>query len=168
MTHPLTSYPPVVYDGQGGEVSAWIRPQDAVPELVYPNGVRVHYLAQGSATNGEFGLYRWEFSAARSGPDPHFHRTITESFYILSGSIAIFDGRAWRDTQPGDFAVVPQGGIHGFRNESGEPGSMLLLFTPGAPREEYFETLATLAEHPMTPPERAAFMDRHDNHWVEG
>jgi hypothetical protein len=34
------------------------------------------------------------------------------------------------------------GGIHGFRNESGEPASMLLHFAPGAPREGYFEGLA--------------------------
>jgi len=32
-----------------------------------------------------------------------------------------------------------------FRNESGEPASILLLFTPGAPREPYFETLAEAA-----------------------
>ena len=43
---------------------------------------------------------------------------------------------------------------------------MLLLFAPGAPREEYFETLAKLAEHPMSAEERAAFMDRHDTYWV--
>ena len=40
---------------------------------------------------------------------------------------------------------MPIGGVHGFRNESGEPASMLLLFTPGAPREDYFETLADAA-----------------------
>ena len=37
------------------------------------------------------------------------------------------------------------GGIHGFKNESGELALMLLLFAPGAPREEYFETLARAA-----------------------
>ena len=33
--------------------------------------------------------------------------------------------------------------MHGFRNESGEPASMLILFTPGAPREDYFERVRT-------------------------
>ena len=41
-----------------------------------------------------------------------------------------------------------------------------LLFAPGAPREEYFETLAKAAEQPMSEEERAAFMDRHDTYWV--
>jgi hypothetical protein len=44
---------------------------------------------------------------------------------------------------------------------------MLLLFAPGAPREDYFETLARLAEgESMTPEERDAFMLRHDTFWL--
>jgi hypothetical protein len=43
---------------------------------------------------------------------------------------------------------------------------MLLMFAPGGPREDDFETLARLAEHPMTEEERAGFMLRHDTYWV--
>lgn len=44
---------------------------------------------------------------------------------------------------------------------------MLLMFTPGAPREEYFETLKALGEGlTMTDEEREAFYLRHDNFWV--
>ena len=66
-------------------------------------------------------------SPARSGPDPHFHRTISESFFVISGSIKLFDGRDWLDARPGDFLYVPEGGIHGLRNESGADASMLIL-----------------------------------------
>ncbi len=65
-----------------------------------------------------------------SGPDPHFHRTITESFYVLEGSVAIFNGERWIDTQPGDWVHVPEGGIHGFKNRSGGPAAMLLSDFP--------------------------------------
>ena len=106
-------------------------------------------------------------SAVPSGPDPHFHRTISEAFFVISGSIRLFDGTTWLDTKPGDFLYVPEGGIHGFRNESGEDASMLILFAPGAPREDYFETLARVSEGlTMTDDERAAFMLRHDTFWV--
>ncbi len=106
-------------------------------------------------------------SGPRSGPDPHFHRTISESFYVLSGTVRLYDGTRWLDGSPGDFMFVPEGGIHGFRNESGEPASMLLLFAPGASREDYFETLARVAGgEVMTEEERLAFYLRHDNHWV--
>jgi hypothetical protein len=61
---------------------------------------------------------------------------------------------------------VPEGGLHGFRNESGEPASMLILFSPGAPREEYFETTARFATGlVLSDEEKAAFYVRHDTYW---
>lgn len=156
------SYPEILYDGVGGENTARFEALTEPPDLVYPNGNVVHYLATGSNTGGLFGLYRWSMSAVPSGPGPHFHRTITESFYVLDGSVKIYDGTTWLTTNPGDFVHVPAGGIHGFRNESGEPASMLLLFTPGAPREAYFEGLTIQ----RTPEEAIAFALEHDNHWL--
>jgi mannose-6-phosphate isomerase-like protein (cupin superfamily) len=159
------SYPDPVYDGTG-EASATYRPDSTEPELGSPPGNRVDYLATGAATGGGFGLYRWHFGAHVSGPDPHFHTTISESFYIVSGTVKIFDGTGWVDTTAGDFVHVPPGGVHGFRNESGEEASMLLLFSPGAPREEYFETLFAGGTASMSAEEKAAFYLRHDNHCV--
>jgi len=158
------SYPEPRYFGDTGEVSATYRPNDSTPELVYANGNRVHYLARGASTNGKFGLYRWEMGPKRSGPDPHFHRSISESFYILSGTVRIYNGTEWISTYPGDFVHVPEGGIHGFRNESGEPATMLLHFAPGAPREGYFEGLLRINE--MSEEEKAEFYLQHDNTWL--
>ena len=44
----------------------------------------------------------------------------------------------------GDFLYVPEGGIHAFQNAGQDPASMLILFAPGIPREEYFEALAEI------------------------
>jgi mannose-6-phosphate isomerase-like protein (cupin superfamily) len=162
------TYPAPRYHGSRGEQSATYRPADHEPELTYPNGNTVHYLATGASTDGLFGLYRWEMGPKRSGPGPHFHRTIAESFYTLSGTIQIYDGRRWVDTKSGDFVHAPIGAIHGFRNESGEPASMLIHFAPGAPREEYFEGLARFAASGRPGDEEvAAFYERHDNIWLE-
>lgn len=158
------SYPPPRYLGEGGEASATHRLAGQQPDIEYPTGVRAHYLATGASTNGQFGLYRWEMGPETSGPGPHFHRSISESFYILSGTVRIYDGTRWIDTVPGDFVHVPEGGVHGFRNESGEPASMLLHFAPGAPREGYFEGLLDLAD--LSEQERAEFYLRHDNVWL--
>ena len=158
------TYPQPRYHGTGGEHSATYRSADHEPDLTYPAGTTVHYLATGAATGGDFGLYRWDMGAEPSGPGPHFHRTISESFFILSGTVRIFDGDEWLKATPGDFVHVPAGGVHGFRNESGQPASMLLLFAPGAPREGYFEGLLTLAGADES--ERGAFFAAHDNHWL--
>ena len=161
------TYPAPRYQGSGGEASATYRPVDHEPDLTYANGTTVHYLATTASTDGLFGLYRWEMGSARSGPEPHFHRTIAESFYVLLGSIRIYDGREWVETGPGDFVHVPPGGLHGFRNESGAPASMLIHFAPGAPREGYFEGLARFAEVGRPSEEDLAdFYDRHDNIYV--
>ncbi|TCO62675.1 cupin domain-containing protein [Actinocrispum wychmicini] len=158
------SYPEPLYLKEEGEVSATYRPGDHSPELVYANGTTIHYLATGATSAGGFGLYRYEMTSARSGPAPHFHRTISESFYTLTGSIRIHDGERWIDTQAGDFVHVPAGGIHGFRNESDAPASMLIHFAPGAPREAYFEDLVHLAEKSQH--EVVEFMRYHDTYWL--
>ncbi len=161
------SYPEPRYSGTTGEVSATLRPAGQEPDLTYPSGNTVHYLATAASTNGQFGLYRWEMGSTPSGPGPHFHKTISESFFVLSGTVRLYDGATWIDGHPGDFLFVPEGGIHAFRNESGEPASMLLMFAPGAPREEYFEGLAELGRgQQLTDEELAEFYLRHDNHWL--
>ncbi|MDP2772691.1 MAG: cupin domain-containing protein [Nocardioides sp.] len=158
------SYPPPVYLGEGGEVTARFRPVDTPPDLPRPGGA-AHYLATGATTAGRFGLYRWDMGSEPGGAQPHFHRTISESFFVLSGSIRLYDGTDWRESGPGDFAYVPEGGVHGFRNESGEPASLLILFAPGAPREAYFEGLVEMAEGRWAPTheELQAFLEEHDN-----
>jgi mannose-6-phosphate isomerase-like protein (cupin superfamily) len=161
------SYPPPAYLGDGGEVSAQFRPVDTSPDLPLPEGA-AHYLATGATTAGRFGLYRWDMGPGAGGANAHYHRTISESFFVLSGTVTLFDGDAWTAARPGDFLYVPEGGIHGFRNESGEPASLLILFTPGAPREAYFEGLVEMAEGRWTPSheELVAFLEEHDNLYV--
>jgi mannose-6-phosphate isomerase-like protein (cupin superfamily) len=126
------------------------------------------YLVTGEATGGKFGLYRWDMTPGVPGAAPHFHRTISESFFILSGTVGLFNGETWTEATAGDYLYVPEGGIHGFRNTSSEPASMLILFAPGAPREGYFEGLAdrALGRREFTPEEFKAFCDAHDNIWV--
>lgn len=156
-------YPEDRYTGATGEASATLRP-DATPGEIQRGALTARYLATGASTDGQFGLYRWEMGPGRGGPDPHFHRSISESFYVLSGMVRLHDGRGWVDGRPGDFLYVPQGGVHGFRNESGEPASMLILFTPGAPREDYFERVHTVGQ--MSEEDRDEFFRRHDTFWV--
>jgi mannose-6-phosphate isomerase-like protein (cupin superfamily) len=165
MTGPLhRPYPPDLYRGTAGEASAWIRPNDTEPDLRYAAGGSCEYIAGGDRTNGTFGLYRWNFGPDESGPEPHFHRAINESFYVLSGEVELYDGTGWKTASTGDFMFVPEGGVHGFHGSN--HASMLLMFAPGAPREDYFETLAAIAENPLSEEERTEFMLRHDTYWV--
>jgi mannose-6-phosphate isomerase-like protein (cupin superfamily) len=162
-------YPDPRYHGDTGEASAGYRPTTSPPDVTYKSGNTVDYLATGSSTDGLFGLYRFNMEPRSGGPGPHFHRTMTESFFVLTGSVQIFDGRDWVETGPGDFIHVPIGGIHGFRNDTDERASMLIHFAPGAPREGYFEGLARFSfEGRPSDEEMAEFYLLHDNVWLEG
>ena len=161
------SYPEARHRGENGEITAVYRPADTQADLQIGVITSVHHLATGATTNGDFGLSRWEMGVQPSGAAPHFHRTISESFFILSGTVRVFNRERWIDATPGDFVHVPAGGVHGFRNESGEPASFLLLFAPGASREGYFETLAEVASgRRFTPEEWKELYERHDQFMV--
>ena len=134
----------VSYTKDVGEVSARYRPGGEVPSVTYPSGTHVVFTAPGSATSGQYGLFEWNMTGTRGGADPHFHKTFSESFYVMEGTVRLFNGETWIDAVKGDFLYVPQGGIHAFSNESGAPARMLILFAPGPPREEYFSELAEI------------------------
>jgi len=159
------TYPPVRHRAEAGERSARLRRADTPPDLVGP-ATEVGYLATAVQTDGEFGLYRYTMTGPPTGPGPHFHRTISESFFVLSGTVQLFDGDDWVDAGAGDFLHVPVGGVHGFRNASGRPAEMLLLFAPGAPREAYFEANVARAASglQLTEDERLAFLRAHDQY----
>ena len=157
------SYPAPRHLAADGLVNAVLRRHDTPADLVTPTR-EVSYLATGAGTDGAFGLYRWAMGPEPSGASPHFHRGMTESFFVLSGTVRLYDGRSWVDGVEGDFLHVPVGGVHAFRNESGAPAAMLILFTPGAPREGYFEALAEMAAagRQLDPDEQRAFLASHD------
>jgi mannose-6-phosphate isomerase-like protein (cupin superfamily) len=99
----------VSYSKDIGEVSARYRPAGEVPSVTYPSGTHVVFTAPGSATNGQYGLFEWNMSGTPGGASAHFHKTFSESFYVMEGTVRLFDGEAWIDATKGDFLYVPQG-----------------------------------------------------------
>ena len=83
------SYPDALYHGTTGEVSATYRPADHKADLTIGPAVALHYLATGASTDGRFGLYRWDAGPQSGGAAPHFHRTMSESFFVMSGRVEI-------------------------------------------------------------------------------
>ncbi|MFG2004120.1 cupin domain-containing protein [Spirillospora sp. NPDC048911] len=161
------SYPDALYLGDEGEITGRFHTADTVPDLLIGGRTKVHYLATGESTGGQYGLYRWEMGAEPSGGSPHFHKTFSESFFILDGTVSLYNGDAWTKASPGDFLFAPAGGIHAFRNEDG-PATMLVLFAPGAPREPYFEELAEIVAsgRQLSDAEWTDLYNRHDQYMV--
>lgn len=160
---------PVDYQGQAGELNASYLPAGKSPSVRNKSGVLASFIATGATTEGDFGLFQWDMPAQAGGPSPHFHRRFSESFYVLSGTVRLYDGSNWVSASSGDFLHVPRGGVHAFRNESDAAASMLILFAPGAPRERYFTELAELAAsgRTLSDEERTEFLARHDQYQAE-
>jgi mannose-6-phosphate isomerase-like protein (cupin superfamily) len=157
----------VTYLGAVGEASAGFHARAGVDSLTFADsGTQVRFVAPGAVTQGQFGLFEWNMPPRTGGADPHFHRTFSESFYVMSGLVEFFDGTGWVPARSGDFLYVPMGGVHGFRAPGDGPSSMLILFAPGAPRERYFRELAAIraSGRTFTDDEWADFLASHDQY----
>lgn len=132
------------------------------PDLAGPPSVR--FVAPGSVTAGRFGLFEYRMAARAPGPGPHYHRTFSESFYVLAGELTIYDGQGWSAFGPGDYVRVADGGVHAFRNDSEDETAFLILFAPGIARERFFIELRDirLSGQVLDAREWVEFYARHD------
>jgi mannose-6-phosphate isomerase-like protein (cupin superfamily) len=157
------------YSGDSGELSVVAVPSSSMRTVRMKSGTLGSFVATGTLTDGRYGLYRWDMPANSGGAGGHFHRSFSEAFYVLEGAPSFYNGDAGTPGAPGDYLYVPEGGIHGFRNDTNASASMLNLFAPGIAREAYFEELAEIGAsgRQMTKTDWADLYARHDQVMVE-
>jgi len=156
----------MLWDGEHGRTAARTRARNEIEALQVGPAAMARFVAPGALTDGQFGLFQWDMAPRAGGANPHFHRTFSESFFVLDGSVELYDGTVWQAATAGDFLYVAPGGIHGFRNGTDDPASMLILFVPGPPRERYFEELAEVIRsgRKLTEDEWLELWARHDQY----
>ena len=106
MSLAVPPYPPARYTKDEPEVSAWLRSGTDPPDHDSFGVVKYHYLADQQATDGDYGLYRVDIAPNGGGPGPHFHRAMSEAFFVLSGTVKLYDGTHWIGGHPNDFLYV--------------------------------------------------------------
>jgi mannose-6-phosphate isomerase-like protein (cupin superfamily) len=151
-----------------GERTARLIPASSQP-LTSFGATSVATIASAAQTGERYSLYRIDLGPRAGGARPHFHRTFAEVFHVLAGVVSLYDGRAWVPAGEGDHLVIPENGIHGFRNEEPEPATLLMMSTPGARREDYFAELAEIARTGavLDRDQWTALFARHDQYMVE-
>jgi quercetin dioxygenase-like cupin family protein len=125
------------------------------------SGSTIEVLAAPEETGGTVSIYRWRLSASSRGPAPHSHTTFSETFIVEEGEVDYFDGAAWRTLLSGHAAHAAIGGVHALLKKRAEPATVLMILSPGVPREEYFAQLASANEQDLR-----RLHDVHDNHFV--
>ena len=118
----------MTYLGRVGAVSARVHPVSQQPTEPGVGAI----VATGAVTLGDYGMFRGLMTAGTEIA-AHFHRTFSESFYLLDGHVQVFDGERWADVTSGDLVYVPAGGIHGLRATEDRPAEVLTIFCPGLP-----------------------------------
>ncbi len=130
---------------------------------------KLRMVATGSLTAGRYGMVEYHVAPHSPGAAPHVHHTFSESFYVLAGELTVYHAGVWEPFGSGDYALVREGGAHGFRNDGDEWASFLILFAPGIARENFFLEMAELRRsgRTLTPEEMTAFYARHDQVMVD-
>ncbi|MDB5299292.1 MAG: cupin protein [Phycisphaerales bacterium] len=107
-------------------------------------GVTITVKASAGSTKGVLTLTEYSAPPRFAGAQPHFHKVMTETFYILEGTLTFtLDGRKV-EASAGAYVIVPPMAIHGFSNPTDAPVKFLVTFNPGG-MEDYFAELVELA-----------------------
>jgi mannose-6-phosphate isomerase-like protein (cupin superfamily) len=81
------------------------------------------------------------------GPPPHHHQDCHEFFYVTAGRLGVMRDREWLSLGPGEYAEVPRGVHHTFRNDGEEEVRTITGFEP-AGFEAFFEEYGVDATQP--------------------
>lgn len=108
-------------------------------------GSSITYKSRSEMTNDALGFYEMTLAPNSPGAGPHYHKIMTELFYVLAGKLSMMvDGKPI-EASAGDFVEIPPRVVHAFYNGASEPARFILSFTPALAREGFFEGLADLA-----------------------
>jgi quercetin dioxygenase-like cupin family protein len=116
-------------------------------------GELMTFLITGKESGGA--LFMAEVSVAPGGgTPPHIHHREDESFHVLEGKLTIQVGGDTITASAGDFAFLPRGIAHSFKNTGDGYAKALVLTTPAGLEgffEEVFEPATDRTAAPPSP-----------------
>jgi mannose-6-phosphate isomerase-like protein (cupin superfamily) len=96
-------------------------------------------------TEGELFEAMNVLAPAFAGPPVHVHPTAEESYAVVSGTLDVYVGGAWKKVAAGESATVPAGTPHTLKNESGAEVRLVNVHRPALGFERFFRRLHALA-----------------------
>jgi len=133
--------PEVVYVPAGEGIALWVPeepPADLVDGQEGPEMSTYTFMATVDNTGGALAVVDTVVPAG-NGPPEHMHDDADESFYVLEGQFDVHaDGKSFT-IRPGDYAFVPRGTKHIWKNSGTETARMIRIYTPGGHEQFFFE-----------------------------
>ena len=96
-------------------------------------------IISGKETGGAYAAIEMLVPAG-SGPNPHAHPDIQESFYVIEGEIEVKSEGSTYIAKKGSFVDIPMGGIvHCFKNKTNVTAHILCFVVPSGLEEFFME-----------------------------
>ncbi|WP_063059006.1 cupin domain-containing protein [Nocardia sienata] len=124
-------------------------------------------LADAGQTGGALTANKATLRKGSPGAPAHFHTAATEMFLVLDGSVRILLGERIVRLERGDFLTVPPTVPHAFAPAAGAEAELLVVFTPGLHRFDYYRLLERVYRGEASVEEIGASSQRYDNHYVD-
>ena len=121
--------------------------------------------ATSETTGGAFSLSEATIPPGFPGPPPHTHKELTDSFYVLEGTLTVRLNDDTIEAPPGTYVLVPPGVVHTFSNPGDARVRILNLNSP-AGWENYLKDIMKLfaGGGAPDPDEWKTVMARHDSY----
>ena len=123
-------------------------------------------LADAPETGGAVTINRATLAVGSPGAPAHTHTHAAESFYVLEGELQVLVDEQIVDLHKGDYLLVPPGTTHAFAPPRGKEAEILVVFTPGMRRFDYYRLLERVHTGEAEIAEIAASSQEFDNHYA--
>ncbi|MFB9907818.1 cupin domain-containing protein [Allokutzneria oryzae] len=130
-------------------------------------GSLITLLADSDSTENRFTTNRATLRPGVFGTPAHFHTRATEFFFVLDGALQVLVRDELHTLEKGDFLAVPPHVPHAFGPEKDSHADVLVVFTPGMYRFDYYRLLDRVARGEADPKEIAESSQHYDNHYVD-
>jgi mannose-6-phosphate isomerase-like protein (cupin superfamily) len=118
--------------------------------------------ATAESTGGGFTMSDSTIAPGFPGPPAHSHQQITDTFYVLEGTLTVRLGNDFVDAPVGTYVCIPPGNVHTFSNRGNGQVRFLNINSP-AGWENYLRDVAGLMEAgPPTTEDWRRVMEKYD------
>ncbi|MER6126928.1 cupin domain-containing protein [Streptomyces sp. NPDC001795] len=124
-------------------------------------------LAGADAAHGALTANRATLRSGSPGTPAHFHTRASELLFVLGGSLRALAGKHVHTLGPGDLLLVPPRLPHALAPASGRDADILVLFTPGLARFDYYRLLERVAKGEATVQDIRDSSEHYDNHYLD-
>lgn len=133
-------------------------------EILSVKGGQLALKVTSQLTRDQLGVYEIRLAPATVGAQLHYHRFMDETFIVTRGVLTVEFTNRSIEAPEGTVIYAPRLTPHGFRNNSSQDVTVMLIFNPGANREGFFRGLQeTLSEQPIDPGKFLKLYNKYDS-----